>query len=206
MYSAQALADGLYTASDLPSTINVDGVNFARSGTTYGNTTNGVILEANKWAKYNNGSRSRRDCLVQSGVEDPFANTYAIYGQFGTPGAFGFYSSTVIVNRISTCVWSGNDGVFARCANGDPSEEYDGARASLMYYPSIDNIDGIISESPGWVARWEFVTLTGVGCIQISDTAIFIGSKNQISTPIGNYTAFRVGGEGFPIGYDIVVS
>ena len=101
MYPAQALFDGLYTADDLPDDVTVGGMSLARSGSGYGNTTSGVLLEGNVWARYANGVRSERPCLIQGGVEDQFADTYTISGE-GAAGA--------VVSRISLCEWQGIDG------------------------------------------------------------------------------------------------
>jgi hypothetical protein len=104
MYAAQALVDGFYSAIDLPDAVTIDGVSFNRSGTGYGNTTNGVILEGNVWVKYRNGVRSERPCLIQGRVVDQFANSYTVTY---TPG--GEPRESVVVTRISLCVWRGND-------------------------------------------------------------------------------------------------
>jgi hypothetical protein len=102
MYPAQALADGDYFASDLPDAVTVDGTSFNRSGTGYGNTTNGVILEGNVWAKYRNGRRSEKPCLIQGGVVDQFADTYTLnHNAFPIP-------TGVTVTRVSLCVWRGS--------------------------------------------------------------------------------------------------
>jgi hypothetical protein len=100
MYPAQSLADGEYSANDLPDAVTVDGTSFSRSGTSYGNTTNGVILEENVWAKYRNAARSTRACLIQGGVEDQFADTYTVTGPPQGP---------VVVTRQSLCSWVGVD-------------------------------------------------------------------------------------------------
>jgi hypothetical protein len=106
MYPAQALADGEYSVSDLPDAVTVDGTSFSRSETSYGNTTNGVILEGNVWAKYSNGGRSTRACLIQGGVEDQFADTYTVtWDAFGE----GSPNTNVVVTRESLCVWRGSD-------------------------------------------------------------------------------------------------
>lgn len=103
MYPAQALFDGLYTVDDLPDDVTVNGTSFPRLGTTYGNTTNGVIFEENVWAKYTNGVRSARPCLIQGGVEDQFADTYTAT----SPSA-----ETVTLTRQSLCVWEGPEPEF----------------------------------------------------------------------------------------------
>lgn len=102
MYAAQALAQSLYSSSDLPDAVTVDGTSFNRSGTSYGNTTNGVIFEENVWAKYRNGARSTRSCLIQSGVEDQFADTYTVT----IPAFFENQSGTYTATRRNLCQWS----------------------------------------------------------------------------------------------------
>jgi len=110
MYPAQALADGLYTAADLPDAITLLGVgSLAKSGTGYGDTTNGVILESGVWAKYIGGVRSTKACLIDDdgnltpgddSVEDQFAPTYKVTFFGGTLEIF--------IDRISLCVWRGS--------------------------------------------------------------------------------------------------
>jgi hypothetical protein len=104
MYPAQALADGDYSENDLPDAVTVDGVSFNRSGTGYGNTTNGVILEGNVWVKYRNGVRSERPCLIQGGVVDQFANSYSLSG-FSTWELYEIGFESLTLNRVSLCEW-----------------------------------------------------------------------------------------------------
>lgn len=101
MYSALDVSLGRYTVDDLPDDVTVGGISLARSGSGYGNTTNGVFLEGNVWAKYTNGVRSERACLIQGGVQDQFADTYTISGET---------AAGAIVSRISLCEWRGLDG------------------------------------------------------------------------------------------------
>jgi hypothetical protein len=104
MYPAQALVDGFYSAIDLPDAVTIDGVSFNRSGTGYGNTTNGVLYEDGVWARYTNGERNERACLIQGGVVDQFADTYTITPPFGNS-----YARPTAVSRISLCNWEGVD-------------------------------------------------------------------------------------------------
>jgi hypothetical protein len=46
-----------------PAQIEFYGETLTGNGTTFGDTTNGVILESDVWAVYRNGIRSERDCL-----------------------------------------------------------------------------------------------------------------------------------------------
>lgn len=105
MYPAQGLVDAIYTADDLPDDVTVDGTSFPRSGTTYGNTTNGVIFEEDVWTKYTNGTRSERPCLIQGGVEDQFADSYTL-AYIITDENIG----STTITRQSLCVWTGNAG------------------------------------------------------------------------------------------------
>lgn len=102
MYPAQFLVDDGYSENDLPDAVTVDGVSFNRSGTGYGNTTNGVILEGNVWVKYRNGVRSERPCLIQGGVVDQFADSYTVT----VPEYFGNQSGTYTATRRDLCLWS----------------------------------------------------------------------------------------------------
>jgi hypothetical protein len=130
MYPAQALADGFYSASDLPDAVTISGVSYSRSGLGYGNTTNGVILEENVWARYTNGSRSSRACLIQGGVEDQFADTYLATAVFSGSGAiqdsFGLDFSTdgtynIEITRTSLCEWLGTSiGAIINSIDGSP--------------------------------------------------------------------------------------
>ena len=108
MYEAQALADALYTADDLPDDVIVNGTSLPRSGTTYGNTTSGVIFEENVWAKYTSGVRSSRPCLIQGGDEDQFADTYTISGLVGGWETYDVYSESTLLIRNDLCKWVGD--------------------------------------------------------------------------------------------------
>ena len=108
MYPAAASASGLHSASDLPSAVTVDGTSFNVSGTSYGDAINGVILEGNVWAKYQNSVRSTRPCLIQSGVVDQFADSYFLSATNINFPDESF--SNVAVNRQSLCLWTGSSG------------------------------------------------------------------------------------------------
>ena len=103
MYPAESLDAGGnigYSASDLPDAVTVDGVSFDRIGTSYGDTTNGVIFENGIWAKYSNGVRFERLCLIQGGVVDQFADCYKYIRGSG---------ETLSMNRSSLCSWNAVD-------------------------------------------------------------------------------------------------
>ena len=83
-------------AANLPDAINFYGTTLSKSGTSYGNTTNGVILEVEKWAVYRNGSRTEKDYLISGGIDDFFADQYTV--------DFDGYST--VVTRTSECSWN----------------------------------------------------------------------------------------------------
>jgi hypothetical protein len=51
------------SAGNLPESINFYGDTLSLSGTSYGDTTNGVALEGGVWAVYKDGSRRETDCI-----------------------------------------------------------------------------------------------------------------------------------------------
>jgi hypothetical protein len=110
MYPAQALADGLYPAGDLPDAITLLGVgSLAKSGTAYGNTTNGVILESGVWARYLSEVRATKPCLINNltpgddSVEDQFASSYSV-----EMSMFNDYvRGSCVVNKTSLGRWEG---------------------------------------------------------------------------------------------------
>jgi hypothetical protein len=68
----------------------------------YGNKTNGVFLEGNRWAVYKSGVRTTRACLVSDSnndIEDTFPDQIAV-----TISAFG-EEATRVLTRESLCLW-----------------------------------------------------------------------------------------------------
>jgi len=68
----------------------------------YGNKTNGVFLEGNRWAVYKSGVRTTRACLVSDSnndIEDTFPDQIAV-----TISAFG-EEATRVLTRESLCAW-----------------------------------------------------------------------------------------------------
>jgi hypothetical protein len=63
-------------SANLPDSINFYGTTLSKSGTSYGNTTNGVFLEGEKWAVYRNGVRTEKDHLISGGIKDLFLDEY----------------------------------------------------------------------------------------------------------------------------------
>jgi hypothetical protein len=111
-YPAQALVDGLYTYQDLPDAIDIDSIEFTKLDppqfiggvNQYYINTDGeyVGIESmpsdSVWA-YEGGNNA---CLLNdTGWEDQFANSYTI--------TYPPTSTSVVVTRISLCVWRGND-------------------------------------------------------------------------------------------------
>ena len=140
MYPATAV-NTFYVAADLPDAVTVNGVSFNRSSTNYGNTSNGVVLEGTQWAKYTNGVRSARDCLIQGGVVDQFANTYLV-----TPNV-GDGASPTTVYRQSLCQWQGVDtcGNFVYLSYGTNPDSGDDLVWNVMFFFYIDCvIDGAV--------------------------------------------------------------
>ena len=130
MYPAQALADGLYTADDLPDAITGGGgTNFTRSGTTFLGPPNSydVVLDINEsgfaqWASATNyanlpffdvgfiGQECTSNCLITPeqdlgqfcySYEDQFADTYTV-----TINPPDDNAGTYTVTRRSNCTWS----------------------------------------------------------------------------------------------------
>lgn len=157
MYPAQALADGLYTANDLPDvvdfTYSASGNTFGpytltRTGTTFiGGPENEVKIElaGDIWVSGDGGGGIESfPCLINetyqpSGaggyeitVEDQFADTYTVTA--------GPYSATV--SRIDICNWIGTDScgnpVSLAYASGDPYTEPFKWFASIYFGPCGD--------------------------------------------------------------------
>jgi hypothetical protein len=63
-------------SANLPDSINFYGTTLSKSGTSYGDATNGVFLEGEKWAVYRNGVRTEKDHLISGGIKDLFLDQY----------------------------------------------------------------------------------------------------------------------------------
>jgi hypothetical protein len=63
-------------SANLPDSINFFGTTLSKSGTSYGDVTNGVFLEGEKWAVYRNGVRTEKDHLISGGIKDLFLDQY----------------------------------------------------------------------------------------------------------------------------------
>jgi hypothetical protein len=183
MYPAQALADGLYTAADLPDAITLLGVgSLAKSGTAYGNTTNGVILEGGVWARYLSGVRATKACLIDGNgnftpgddtVEDQFASSYSV-----DVGEFSGFPGPITVFRRTLCNWQGG-------INIPPDGEYctEGLyvwRVSLFYNTLQDCF--VVQYQRGYC---EYSGGTLVETIDIFGIASKLDGEN--SSPVGDY-------------------
>jgi hypothetical protein len=95
-----------YTEDDLPSDININGVSIPKTGTDYGDTTNGVILEDEVWAVYISSIRTERNCLIYGVIEDQFSDVYtAEMIVDGIP-------LNIEMTRTSLCVWEGSNSTY----------------------------------------------------------------------------------------------
>jgi hypothetical protein len=167
LYPAQTLADGEYSANDLPDAVTFDGTSFSRSGTSYGNTTNGVILEENVWAKYRNAARSTRACLIQGGVEDQFADTYTVTS-CSEPSAIG-----TILTRTSLCYWE-----------GQYNTPFAGTQTvSIFYCPSVGTTPSDVCND-----TFKFYSFYSRDVGGLTDPIIAEKTPHS-NTPSGNYTA-----------------
>jgi hypothetical protein len=103
------------TADDLPDAITLAGVgSLSKSGTSYGDTTNGVVLESGVWARYVGGDRATQVCLItgdgkytpdDDAVEDQFEAEYTVTGE---PEGWSAFSYNAV--RGSLCEWQRTDG------------------------------------------------------------------------------------------------
>lgn len=91
-----------FTNDDLPDAVDVNGVSKTRSGSAYGDTTDGVIWESGVWAVYVAGVRTTQSCLIGGVVEDQFCQAYLLE----VPEIF-FGGGSATVERVSTCRWEG---------------------------------------------------------------------------------------------------
>jgi hypothetical protein len=87
-------------SANLPDSINFFGTTLSKSGTSYGDATNGVFLEGEKWAVYRNGVRTEKDHLISGGIKDLFLDEYtATWPKSETEN----YTVTMV---RTNCTWS----------------------------------------------------------------------------------------------------
>jgi hypothetical protein len=201
MYPAQALADGLYPAGDLPDAITLLGVgSLVKSGTNYGNATNGVILESGVWARYLSGVRTTKACLIDDDgnltpgddlVEDQFPNTLLMATEFIIPPGYttlidienaltgyGRVPANIILTRVSLCVWENVVSIpFYWAQTDDYIANYDVTFSVYYNYPS-----GIM---------WEFFLTSSVLIGSTFSTGNYdIFTETAVNnTPVGLYSS-----------------
>jgi hypothetical protein len=89
-------------SANLPDSINFFGTTLSKSGTSYGDATNGVFLEGEKWAVYRNGVRTEKDHLISGGIKDLFLDQYtATWPKHDKTGNY-----TVTLIRFDSCTWN----------------------------------------------------------------------------------------------------
>ena len=88
-------------SANLPTEINFYGTTLPKNGTGYGDSTNGVFLQGEKWAVFRNGSRTENDYLISGGIEDFFADQYTVTWPKDSENNY-----STVVTRASECSWN----------------------------------------------------------------------------------------------------
>ena len=88
--------------ANLPDSINFYGTTLSKSGTSYGDATNGVFLEGENWAVYRNGAKTGKDHLISGGIKDLFLDQYTATW----PKSDETENYTVTLVRFDNCTWS----------------------------------------------------------------------------------------------------
>jgi hypothetical protein len=140
MYPAQGLTDGLYTAADLPDSVEVfDQFNtytYTKNGSIYIFSNQSLRAVDGRWAPFLDedelGDRSQ-PCLIAPNdtlrVTDLFADTYTVTTPF----------SSGIVTRFALCNWAGIDGngcplqLLYGGFEGDPETAESGLKWSVSF-------------------------------------------------------------------------
>jgi hypothetical protein len=202
MYPADQIGVG-YVSADLPDAITLRGVgSLSKSGTDYGNTTNGVILESGVWARYVGGVRTTKPCLFDGNgnktpgddaVEDQFEATYTIGWTF--IGA----QYSVEVERNSLCGWS--YGPFPFPENPSHGDVFI-PEASLFYLPRPqDPVPGVVYDVWLLKAAVSLAYDTGWGpdigppVIWLTNSSDYLKKTPHQESPAGDYEL--VGGSSF---------
>ena len=166
MYPAESAV-----AADLPDAITLLGVgSLAKSGTDYGDTTNGVILESGVWAKYLAGVRSTKACLIDDDgaftpgddvVEDQFLGVYLIKGGLTWSPVTGDEAV-----RVELCGWFVDFTGDEFCVGCSISLYYDGVLPGISDY------------------KWHIAveTLAGGGYFSLA-----VKTSPDQSSPVGTY-------------------
>lgn len=159
------------------------GSTLSGDGTTFGDTTNGVILESGAWAVYRNGARTTRSCLGMAttgsiNVSANLASSYALELSYEGPPA-GVINTTlsfggaitaqagdpdVVFEADGQCYWTGESG----------SQDYDEG-FSLVFNPAS--------------CRWLLATGPFTYLIGYLDSG----------SPVGSYTIFNPSNEEYAV-------
>jgi hypothetical protein len=132
MYSATSAV-----SADLPAAITLPGVgSLSKSGTNYGNTTNGVILESGVWARYVGGVRSTQPCLIRGDGNLTLGND-AVEDQFEPTYNASYENLQATVTRVSLCVWT-NTNYFLNCDQFLDSGQDSGVGQVVLQYLAGD--------------------------------------------------------------------
>lgn len=178
-------------ATDLPSAITLRGVgSLSKSGTDYGNTTNGVILESGVYARYLGGVRSTSTCLFDGNgsvtpgndlVEDQFNATYTFHDNY--------IGDSYTLPRIGLCSWEliYHDDDYVEPYT--PEREYALAYVQLFYTSS----PGISPGRGGW-----FLRLFRLEYDEIFDEEL--DDYIDVLTPDNYGTVFKLGDQTSPVG------
>ena len=169
-YPSAILSQGIYIVNDLPDAVTVDGVSFARSGSNYGGTTNGVRLEGRTWAKYANGVRSTNPCLFKNGVVSQFANAYYLQSPATELCPQGNYTATIV--KFENSNFCGYSSGLSDCGGQETNAE--------IFYMAYDDY-GI--ERQG---KW----LCNIGAGSPEGFTVKTGFQNS---PVGTYNVPGVG-------------
>lgn len=156
-------------SGNLPSAVNFNGTSLSLSGTSYGNTTNGVILEGTVWAVYQSGARTTQPALYSTSIADYFANTYtlSLVDSTGTHP-----SATLTVTRVG-CGWGGTASI------GGQSWSF-----------SLLNFSGCGAEDVGWAVNG-VVPSNPVGTTFSAYKTDVDGIPITQATPTGSYIMGR---------------
>jgi len=103
-----------------PESVEHYGSTIAGSGTSFGDTTNGVILEDGVWAIYRNGSRSTKSCLglalpsLSVNVAAVLATTYILDVTLAGGGSFTSFMeySGALDTTGNPCFWDDFGGIY----------------------------------------------------------------------------------------------
>jgi hypothetical protein len=169
-YPSAILAQGIYSVNDLPDAVTVDGVSFARSGSSYGNTTNGVRLEGTTWAKYANGVRSTNPCLLKNGVVSQFADAYYLQSPATDQCPEGNYSAAILKTENVGEDFCGYLSSQSDCSKANPFPESN----AEIFYMAYDDLG--VELQGKWICN--------IGPGQVEGPIPKTGFQN---TPVGTY-------------------